>query len=108
MMESILKRVLTQAGKSPAKRITNVRFVIGEMSGHTGEKVRNAWSILARDTVGEGASLHFREVKAEVQCMACFEKYHPQDGHILCPNCGSVGAKILTGEEFYMEALELE
>jgi Zn finger protein HypA/HybF involved in hydrogenase expression len=38
--------------------------------------------------------------------MVCFEKYHPLNGEISCPNCGSVGAKILAGEEFYLESVE--
>ena len=45
---------------------------------------------------------------AEIQCMACFIKYQPLDGRIHCPQCGSVGAKILSGEEFYFESIELD
>jgi Zn finger protein HypA/HybF involved in hydrogenase expression len=38
--------------------------------------------------------------------MACFEKYHPVLVEISCPRCGSVGAKIIAGEEFYLESIE--
>jgi Zn finger protein HypA/HybF involved in hydrogenase expression len=40
--------------------------------------------------------------------MVCFTKYCPAGGEVLCPACGSVGAKILAGEEFYMESLDVE
>jgi Zn finger protein HypA/HybF involved in hydrogenase expression len=40
--------------------------------------------------------------------MACFTKYQSPEGEILCPSCGSTGAKILAGEEFYMEALDVD
>lgn len=39
--------------------------------------------------------------------MACFGKYHPLHGEIHCPYCGSYGAKILSGEEFDLESIEL-
>ena len=38
--------------------------------------------------------------------MACFMKYHPLDGKIHCPYCGSYGAKVLSGEEFFLESME--
>jgi Zn finger protein HypA/HybF involved in hydrogenase expression len=47
-----------------------------------------------------------RRVPAEQQCMACFEKYHPTRAEVSCPRCGSVGAKIIAGEEFYLESIE--
>jgi Zn finger protein HypA/HybF involved in hydrogenase expression len=56
----------------------------------------------------EHAQIHFRLITAEAQCMACFKKYHPADGIIHCPNCGSFGAKILSGEEFYIEHIEMD
>ena len=34
----------------------------------------------AKGTIAEGAKLHFRHVAAEMQCMACFTKYHPDGG----------------------------
>jgi Zn finger protein HypA/HybF involved in hydrogenase expression len=40
--------------------------------------------------------------------MTCFTKYHPPEGEIVCPNCGSTGARIWSGEEFYLEALDVE
>ncbi len=40
--------------------------------------------------------------------MACFTKYHPKEGELVCPNCGSVGARILAGEEFSVEAIDVE
>jgi Zn finger protein HypA/HybF involved in hydrogenase expression len=45
---------------------------------------------------------------AEQQCMVCFQKYHPLNKETSCPNCGSVGAKIIAGEEFYLESVEAE
>jgi Zn finger protein HypA/HybF involved in hydrogenase expression len=40
--------------------------------------------------------------------MACFQTYDPENGKILCPYCGSMGAKILSGEEFSIESIEMD
>ena len=81
---------------------------MGEVAELDPNFVEKHWRELSKGTPAEHAQLHFRLREAEVQCMACFGKYHPLDGKIHCPYCGSYGAKILSGEEFEVESIELE
>jgi hydrogenase nickel incorporation protein HypA/HybF len=103
----MLEKALQKANEAGADRIADVHLVLGEISSYTEESIRSLWDEVSRGTSAENAKLHFRHVRAEVQCMACFTKYHPANGEIVCPNCRSVGAKILAGEEFFMEGLDL-
>lgn len=102
----ILDKLLSQVGKS--KGVTSITLALGEISELDQKLILQHWLQLSKDTPAEHAQLHFRLIKAEVQCMACFSKYNPVDGKIHCPYCGSYGAKVLTGEEFYLEAFELD
>lgn len=104
--QNILRKSLSRTENT--KRIKNIYLVIGEISELDQDLIQKHWRELSRGTPAEHARLHFRLLKAEVQCMACFSKYEPVDGKIHCPNCGSFGAKILSGEEFDLEAIELE
>lgn len=106
--QAILDRALQKAAEQNAGRITDLYLVVGELSTYSEDSVSFYWTEISKGTIAEAALLHFRQVPAEVQCMACFNKYHPEDGEILCPICGSNGAKILQGEEFYMEALDVD
>jgi len=106
--QAILEKAIQKANETEAKRVTNVYLVVGEISTYTDGSVQLYWDDISKGTLAEGAVLHFRHVQTEAQCMSCFTKYHPNDGEIVCPNCGGVGAKIITGEEFYMEALDVE
>jgi Zn finger protein HypA/HybF involved in hydrogenase expression len=51
----------------------------------------------------EKTNLSIQIVRAEQQCMVCFLVYHPNEKETACPQCKSVGAKIIKGEEFYFE-----
>jgi len=104
--ESILKDVLAKAQN--AGRISGVHIMVGEISEIRRDLFRSDWKELTRDTLAEGAQIHFHIVPADVQCMACFQKYHPEGGEIHCPHCGSFGAKILSGEEIFLESIEME
>ena len=106
--QSILKIALKHANEANAKRIENIHIVMGALSTNVDDSVQFYWDIIAKDTLAEGATLHFRRVPIELQCMACFEKYHPLEDELVCPKCGSVGAKIIAGEEFYVEAIDVD
>jgi hydrogenase nickel incorporation protein HypA/HybF len=106
--QAILEKAIEKAGEGNAKQITNLYLVVGEISTYSDESVQFYWDQISRDTIAANARLHFRHVEAELQCMACFTKYKPKEGEIVCPKCGGVGAKILSGEEFFLEAFDVE
>jgi Zn finger protein HypA/HybF involved in hydrogenase expression len=42
-----------------------------------------------------------------VQCQDCDQTYALQ-GDFTCPNCGGDRVQVIAGEEFYIEAIEIE
>jgi hydrogenase nickel incorporation protein HypA/HybF len=106
--ESILEISLRRAKESRATRITDLYLVIGQLSSLVDDSIQFYWDIIAKDTIAEGAQLHFRRIPAELQCMVCATKYHPQGEDLSCPSCGSVGARIAAGDEFFLEAIDVE
>lgn len=103
--QKILRKSLSQS--TDTARIKSIHLVLGEISELDRDLIQKHWNDISRGTAAEHARLHFRLIQAEVQCMACFGKYHPLHGEIHCPYCGSYGAKILSGEEFDLESIEL-
>lgn len=106
--QSILKIALEHAEKADAKRVTDLHIVLGELSTMVDDSIQFYWDTIARDTIAAGATLHFRRVPAELQCMSCFKKYRPTEEELVCPHCGGVGAKIIAGEELFVEAIDIE
>jgi hydrogenase nickel incorporation protein HypA/HybF len=107
-IRAILNRAILKAREDEAAHITGLHLAIGEIAEFDQNVIQGHWNDLSKGTPAEAAQLHFRVITAEVQCMSCFRKYHPENGKILCSNCGSMGAKILSGEEFYLESIELD
>ncbi|SRR5581483_3496500 len=107
-VQTILEKAIQQANAKKAGHITRLQLAMGELVDYTSESIQSRFDELSRGTIADGAKLEIRLVRAEVQCMACFTKYHPNEGDIVCPNCGAMGAKILTGEEFFLESTETD
>ncbi len=106
--ESLLKIALDNAAQAQSGRITALNIVMGELASMVDDSIQFYWEIIAKDTIAEKAVLNFRRIPAELQCIACAEKYHPENKELVCPKCGSVGAKILAGEEFLLESIDVE
>ena len=108
MTESLLKIAVEHAEKANARRVTDLNIVIGDLASMVDESIQFYWDIITKDTIAQHATLHFRRVPAELECNTCSAKYRPTDKELVCPNCGGVGARIIAGEEFALESIDVE
>ena len=106
--QSILEISLRHAQQAGAKRITDLHLVIGKLSYVVDNSVQFYWDMIAKDTIAEGATLHFQRVPAEFLCLDCGHRY-PVDGETLaCPHCESTRVKVASGDEFRLESIDVE
>lgn len=106
--ESILEIALRHAQNAGAKKVVNLYLVIGQLSSIIDDSVQFYWDFVSKDTPAQGARLHFRRIPAEFRCLDCGEDYILVKGELGCPTCASANVKVLAGEEFYLEAIEVE
>lgn len=106
--QSLLNIALQHAEKAEAKRVTDLNIVMGELSSMVDDSIQFYWEIIARGTIAEQATLHFRRVPTELQCQTCSTKYRPSDRELACPNCSGVDTRIIAGEEFALESIDVE
>jgi hydrogenase nickel incorporation protein HypA/HybF len=106
--ESILEIALRHSQQAGATRVTNLYLVIGQLSSIVDDSVQFYWDIIAKDTLAEGACLHFQRVPAEFLCLDCNHRFIPGDEILACPNCQSVRIKVKAGDEFLLESIDVE
>jgi hydrogenase nickel incorporation protein HypA/HybF len=106
--ENLLEIALRHANSTNAQRITDLYLVIGDLSSIVDESVQFYWDIIASGTSAEGATLHFKRVPTKIVCLECDQQYSPHDSQMACPNCGGINVRINSGEEFFLEAIEVE
>jgi len=106
--ESILEIALRHAEQAGAAQVTDIHLVIGQLATIVDDSVQFYWDMISQKTPAEHARLHFRRIPAELECQTCGQRYGLADTDLACPNCTSLSFHILTGEEFYMEAIDVE
>lgn len=103
--QSILQLALQQISEDA--HITDLYLVIGQLSSMIDESVQFYWNIISEGTAAEGSTLHFKRIAAEMQCQKCGLHYKLGGDNFSCPQCGSATIRLISGDEFYLEAIEV-
>lgn len=106
--ESVLKIACKHAEKAQADRVTDIHLVIGQLSSIIDESVQFYWDIISKDTLCEHAKLHFEHVPAELICLDCDHQYSLAKTLMPCPQCSSSRIRVLAGDEFHLESIEIQ
>jgi len=106
--ESILDIALRHATSSSAKKVSEINLIIGQISSVVDDSVAFYWKIISQGTICEDANLNFTRLPAILLCLECGQTYGIESELSPCPQCGSVQIKIIQGEEFQLESIDIE
>lgn len=105
--QSILDIAVKYAQQAQASRVTDLYIVVGRLSSIVDDSVQFYWDMVTEHTVCAGSCLHFQRVPAELLCQDCGEKYQFEGEMCPCPTCGSSRVKITSGDQFYLDSIEI-
>lgn len=106
--QNLLDLALSEAGKVKAKKISRISLVIGEMSGVVDESVRFYFGFLSKGTTAEGATLIFKKKETLARCQNCGREFAVRELNWVCPDCGCMRLEVISGDELFLESMEVE
>ena len=106
--ESVLEIAEKHARSSNATRVTQVNLVIGQLSSIVDESVQFYWDMITQGSLCTGSRLSFQRKPALFHCLTCGADYGLNGEKAGCPKCESLFNEILSGEEFYVDSIEIE
>ncbi|MCL4561758.1 MAG: hydrogenase maturation nickel metallochaperone HypA [Chloroflexi bacterium] len=107
MTQSILDIAVDYASRAGASQVTHLYLVIGKLSSFVDDSVQFYWDMISQGTICEGGQLHFERLPARLACLDCGTDYTLDSELVPCPKCGSSRVKILSGEEFRLDSIEV-
>lgn len=105
---SILNIALRHAEEAKATRITDLYLRIGDLSSIVDDSIQFYWDIISRNTIAEGATLHFERIPMQMICLECGQVYHPTPESFDCTACGSQRVTVAGGDEFQLTSIDIE
>lgn len=106
--QSVLEIALRHAESAEARRITDIYLVIGQLSSFVDDAIQFYWDIISAGTIAQGATLHFERIPAQARCQSCGVQYRLEGTDFACPQCDSVDVRIVAGQEFYVDSINVE
>lgn len=106
--QSILDIADQHASAAGAKKVTDIYLNIGKLSSIVDDSVQFYWDMISAGTLCAGAALHFNRIPALIRCLDCQNEYTFEDEMIPCPVCGSSRIKVLSGNEFNVDSIEID
>lgn len=104
--ESILNITRRYAEQEGAVNVTDVNLVIGDLSSIIDDSVQFYWDFITKDTICAESKLHFTRIQAKAKCLACDYEYSLTELQP-CPQCDSARFRIISGEEFYVDSIQI-
>ncbi len=106
--ESILAISEKHAREANAEKVVGINLVIGRLASIVDDSIQFYWDIISKESICFGAILHFERKPGLLHCNACSSDYTIDSMLQPCPNCGSPDIKVVSGEEFYVDSIEIE
>ena len=88
--------------------LQGVHLTIGALSGVCAESLEFCFSIVAREKGHEAARLIIKSVPASFKCLSCHKEYVTASVYQPCPFCDSMERDLLEGEQFTIDAIDVE
>lgn len=107
--ESIVRIAVEEAEKHNIKKINEIRLKIGELTGLVPECIQQYFDFASKGTVAEGAQIIIAKIPITMKCTAC--GYIGETNNFTnnkCPICNSIDMKLASGNEFYIDSMEVE
>jgi hydrogenase nickel incorporation protein HypA/HybF len=104
----MLDTVLQEANKAGAKKVTEIRLVIGDLSTILDESVQMYFDMMSEGTLAQGAKLIFTRIASRFRCKECGNDFEKPFRGFDCPKCGGLALPTGIGREFYIESIDVE
>jgi len=108
--KAILDIVMRNAQANNAKKVVTVRLEIGELSDMTEQWIQCYFDYFAKGTIAEGAHLVITRKPVLLECGGCKSRYPIKMLNIdkaECPECGGKKARMIAGNEYYIQGIEI-
>ncbi|MEA2022103.1 MAG: hydrogenase maturation nickel metallochaperone HypA [Candidatus Caldatribacteriota bacterium] len=106
--KNLLEIILNKARECKATRITKITLKLGEFAGINQDSLKFAFKNITRETIAKGAILEIIQLPLLGKCRKCEEEFKINKEEFKCPKCGSLELDIISGEDLYVNNIEIE
>jgi hydrogenase nickel incorporation protein HypA/HybF len=104
----MLNMAIQTAEAQGATRVLALNAKIGEWSTVEPDALQFGFEVLRAGTIADGAELRIVRIPVACTCKDCGNAFQPQEGILICLECGSRSLTLDSGRELALESIEIE
>jgi len=106
--QNLLGIILSKAKECNAKKITKITLKLGEFTGINQESLTFAFKNITQETIAKNAILDIVPSALMGKCRKCNEEFEINKIEFKCPKCNSILIDIVSGEDLFVDNIEIE
>ncbi len=106
--QNLLAIAIEKAKEYKANTITLIRIKVGEFAGVNQSALEFAFDNLSQGTIAEKASLQIISSPLLGKCRKCNEVFEIKKDKFKCLKCNSSEIDIISGDDLYIQDIEIE
>lgn len=106
--QNIIKISCEEAEKHNVTRVKEIRIKVGELTGLVPQAIQYYFEIASKGTRVENAIIKVEKIPIKIKCNVCNSESEVNFNTFSCRQCGGKDYKIIGGNEFFIESLEVE
>jgi len=108
IVQGLIQQIEEYLKRENYKKVLKINLEIGDLSGVVKEALEFAYDVCSKGTSIEGAQLKISRVPVKARCDKCYNEFFVEDYCFLCPDCGGIDLKILSGRELKIKEMEVD
>lgn len=105
---SLIEEAGAEARRRGALKVHSITVRVGALTGVVPELLGRAYEVARTGTIFEGADLHLHVEPARASCPTCGEESEFDDFYLVCPSCGGIGLRPMSGEGLVLTRMDIE
>jgi hydrogenase nickel incorporation protein HypA/HybF len=105
---SLIEGASTEARGRGATKVHSLTVRAGVLTGVVPELLLRAYEMARTGTFLEGAELVLEVEPARASCPSCGAESEFEDFYLVCPSCGGIGLKPLSGDGLALTKMDIE
>ncbi len=106
--QSLLHQVEAIAREHHNHSVSLIELQVGVLSGVEPALIQQAFAVVSRDSIAEGARLLIQTRPLRVQCECCGTESDADAGNLTCRACGNWQTRLISGDELLLARIEIE
>lgn len=108
LMQNLITTVMKAIENRNVTRVNRIVLSVGKLSNALPDALLFAFEALTQDGILKGAELEIEYLPIVARCRACGHEYRADGFPIICPDCESTSFKIISGEEVYVQSIDID